>query len=678
MPKPSVCLNMIVKNESARIERALASVTATVKVIFLHDTGSTDDTIAKAYEFADAHNIPIHVSCGTFENFSQARNEAFRIAKTMNGAGDLPWCQFALLMDADMELVVEAPSVFHKLKATAVSYDMMQKGGTVSYMNRRLVNLQTGKDDIYVGVTHEYIDLPAYGLISGAMFVDHADGANRTEKYKRDAQLLEEDLRTNPNNGRSLFYLGNSYADWGLADSTVLPYAIDAYTKRITLGGWDEETHQAMISRASCELRRDNPARFVQGMVEAYNFRPSRAEPLYELAKYYRERGDHAASLLFSKAGVNIPRPNDVLFVNDFVYSHGLRYEYAVEGYYDEAERNRAFQVTDDLALDPTCPADLRWSARSNLYWFTKPLSHYCGSFKDRQINFLPPRGYTAMNPSIEVCNGKIKCNVRAVNYKIDEHGRYMIGDKGCQEAPIDTRNFVLTLDDSLDTQKVSEVIWHRPEATFPLVTGLEDIRLWRFHGEMYFTATVREQNYHGHCQMVQGKLVHDIDDKYMMVDDWKVISDGDKPEKNWMPMPANGGAPRFMYRCDTVTIPEGLKRVATVHPVKIDVNNISGSSQLIEFKSGLLGIVHEAATGPDGKRTYWHRFAWFEKDGMLRRLSLPFVFLDRQIEFCAGLAYHPNRNDLIISFGVRDAEAHLATVSIEEVAMMCWKFHEN
>ena len=98
----------------------------------------------------------------------------------------------------------------------------------------------------------------------------------------------------------------------------------------------------------------------------------------------------------------------------------------------------------------------------------------------------------------------------------------------------------------------------------------------------------------------------------------------------------------------------------------------------MIPFKAGWIAVVHEASTDPHGKRTYWHRFVWFDADLMVRRLSLPFVFLDRQIEFCAGLAYHPNGNDLIISYGVRDAEAHLATVSIEEVAAMVWKFHEN
>jgi glycosyltransferase involved in cell wall biosynthesis len=670
--KPSLCLNMIVKNEAARIERCLRSVLPYVKAVYLHDTGSTDNTPGIAWELADAAGVPIHISNGPFENFSQARNDAFAIAQNVNGSGALPWCQFALLMDADMELVVDDPHAFDVMVASAASYDMMQKGGTVSYMNRRIVNLDACTPP-YVGVTHEYIDLGAAALITGAWFRDHADGSNRVNKYERDIALLKQGVIDEPTNRRYWYYLGNSYRDGNQPEE-----AIAAYTKCIEMGGWDEETHSAMMNRACCWKDTGNLPGFLTGMVEAYNFRPSRAEPLYDLAKHYREKGDHAASLLFSKAGVNIKRPNDVLFVNDFVYSHGLRYEYSIEGYYDEAERNRAFQVTDDLALDPTCPSDIRWSARSNLYWHTKPLRAYCSSFSDRRVHIALPKGYTGMNPSVEVCGDRIYCNIRAVNYRMDEQGRYMIGEKDCNDAPIDTRNFLCTMTDDFSVQKIREIIWHRPQAVFPQVTGLEDIRLWRFHGQQYFSATVREQNYGGLCQMVQGKLTYDIDDQFMLVEDWKVISDGDQHQKNWMPMPAEGGNPRYMYRLDTVVIPEGLKRVAEVMPTKVHVSDISGSSQVIPFKSGLLAVVHEASTDPQGKRTYWHRFAWFEKDGYLRRLSLPFVFNDRQIEFCAGLAYHPNNKDLIISYGVRDAEAHLATVSIEEVAMMCWKFHEN
>lgn len=676
MPKPSLCLNMIVKNEAARIERCLRSVLPFVKSVCVLDTGSTDHTVEMIEAMCTAFDVCCHVGRGDFKDFSQARNEAFKLAQDVNGKDRMPWVQFALLMDADMEFVVDAPSVLHKLNANALSYDMIQKGGHVSYHNRRVVNLEWGTPP-YVGVTHEYVDVPTAGLIEGARFIDHADGANRADKYVRDAQLLEEALKTDPNNGRYLYYLGNTYRDWGGTDKTVLPYAMDAYDKRIKLGGWDEETHSAMMHLAGVRKDLGHPAGYVSRMIDAYNFRPSRAEPLYDLAKYYREKGDPAASLLFSKQGMKVPRPNDLLFVNDFVYEHGLRFEYSVCGFYDEKERNSAFQVTDDLALDPTCPENERQASRRNLYWYTKPLRDYCPSFRDSKVTIPLPDGYTGMNPSVEVCNGHILCNIRAVNYKIDEHGRYMIGPKECNDAPIDTRNFVCKMDGDFNVEKIREIIWDRPLPKFPQVTGLEDVRLYRYRGHLYFSACVREQASNGTCQQYRGQLVHDIDDKYMLAKNVSPISGENAIEKNWMPISERDH--EFMYRLDRVVYTNTEQQPMEVkHPTKLHVGDISGSSQLIPFRHGWIAVTHEAATGPDDKRTYWHRFAWFNIDGELRRLSLPFVFCAKQIEFCAGLAYHPNNEDLIISFGVRDEEAHLAKVNIEEVAQMVWKFHEN
>jgi glycosyltransferase involved in cell wall biosynthesis len=670
--KPSICLNMIVKNEGERMERCLRSVLPHVKAVVIYDTGSTDRTKDIVREVCGQFGVEDRVVDGEFVNFSQARNAAWAAARYANTQGLIPWCQHALLMDADMELVVDDPKALFNLDAAAVSYNMMQTGGALTYANRRIVNLDVATDEIYRGVTHEYIDLPGNGAISGARFIDHADGANRKDKYVRDLALLEPEVEKDPTDSRSWFYLAQTYRDMGNRQHD----AIRCYTRHIELNGWDEEVHQSMMNRALCYSSLNDVPRFISGMIEAYNFRPQRAEPLYELAKFFRERGNNAAALLFAKQGVNTPRPDDLLFVNDFIHAHGLRYEYAIAGFYDPKEKNRAFQVTDDLALDPSAPATFRWSARANLYWFNETLIRHCPSFRTREINFLPPRGYTAMNPSVEVFDGKIRCNVRCVNYKIDEQGRYMIGEKECHDAPIETRNFVLSLDGELDTLNSREIIWHRPQAKFPLVIGLEDVRLYRAQGDLWFSACVREQASNGTCQQLRGKLVHDHDDHYLLVDEWQMMSGEGAVEKNWMPK-LGVDQQEFMYRLDKVYHAESGE--ITKHESKTFVGDISGSSQLVPFRHGWLAVTHEASSDPNtGKRTYWHRFAWFNIDGELRRLSLPFVFEDKQIEFCAGLAYHPNGDDLIISYGVRDAVAKLAVVKIEEVAQMIWKFHES
>jgi hypothetical protein len=81
------------------------------------------------------------------------------------------------------------------------------------------------------------------------------------------------------------------------------------------------------------------------------------------------------------------------------------------------------------------------------------------------------------------------------------------------------------------------------------------------------------------------------------------------------------------------------------------------GGSQLVQFRGGWLGLIHEVAHG--GHRVYEHRWVWLDNSLTLKRWSLPFVFRERQaIEFAAGLAI--TGSSVVASFGVRDAEAWL------------------
>ena len=48
--------------------------------------------------------------------------------------------------------------------------------------------------------------------------------------------------------------------------------------------------------------------------------------------------------------------------------------------------------------------------------------------------------------------------------------------------------------------------------------------------------------------------------------------------------------------------------------------------------------------------------------------MSRHFFFRAKGVEFAAGLAWRPDEQQLLISFGVRDAESWIASVSADEV----------
>jgi glycosyltransferase involved in cell wall biosynthesis/predicted GH43/DUF377 family glycosyl hydrolase len=644
--------NCILRNEAAVLPRCLASIIPHVDCGIVVDTGSTDgtpDIVKKA--FADAGK-PLELGAAEFINFSDARNLALLLAR----ASTLPW-DYLVLSDADMTLVVDDPDWKRQLNG-GLAYDVRQVAGTLNYWNRRILNRNATGD--YKCPTHEFLDVPTAGNIDGIWFKDHADGHNRPGKFERDIKLLEEMLKTETNEGliqRAHFYLGQSYFDaknWGKA--------AEHYKIRASLGGFAEEQWNAQLHYAHALGNLGRHAEFLWEMLRAYQMRPSRAEVLYDAARFFRERGENHSSLLFSEAGMQIKRPDDQLFVNDFVYKSGCREEFSICAYYAGGKiRDRGAQVCNELALEGS------EQARGNMYWYLRPLSEHVPSFKPKRLRFEPPEGWAATNPSVINYQGKPLVLVRTVNYTITPEGVYAIRGKDgtCSPDwfvnPINTRNYLVHLSDALDVIEVDELPlpenW--PEPKFHPVRGLEDSRLFEWQGALWTISNVRELNAEGWCEQIISPL-------NARGRPWKKILPKErKHEKNWMPL-VDGDNLHFIYRLGTALKVDGS--VFNNYDPGFDASHISGGSQVIEVPGGLLCLVHEARTIPGrSNRYYQHRFALMVHGAGIR-LSPPFVFHDKQIEFAAGLAYFPDKRQLMASYGVMDREAWTAAMDLDDV----------
>ena len=285
---------MIVKNEQNTIERLLNSVRTIIDYWVICDTGSTDRTKDIIIEFFKKHQINGELIDTKWKNFGLNRTEAYEYAKKAFDY-DKNKSNYILFLDADM--VLENKN-FNKESLTKDVYYLIQSNNILEYQNVRLIN--TSIECKIIGSTHEYYDYDqncSQELLNTLKINDIGDGGSKEDKFERDIKLLKEDLEKNPNDTRTLFYLANSYRD-----SLQYDLAIETYLKKIQIGGWDEETWNSYYTIGNIYYTQDN-SKCIDYYLQAYNYRPSRAEPIYQIVKYYREKENYNLCYLFDKIG---------------------------------------------------------------------------------------------------------------------------------------------------------------------------------------------------------------------------------------------------------------------------------------------------------------------------------------------------------------------------------------
>ena len=340
-PRTNICLTMIVKNEVKVLPRLFRSVKDYIDYYVIVDTGSTDDTIELIKRKMAGYGIDGEVHEREWVNFGVNRQQALELALAAEKA------DWLLFIDADEELGVSDPKFYEKLEP-GVSYDLEKHHSGLRYAVPHLVNIRTTRVK-WEGPVHNYLvtleGSQQRRLLKEVWIIYHpgegakSQGMTQEQKYLRDAKLLEQHLRQHPDNARSQFYLGQSYKHAGH-----LEQAYEAYRKRVAMRGWAEETFVAQLEVGRIAILLQEPEEVVlRELLAAYEMRPTRAEPLYELARYFRLKKMYGKAYLFAKAGVHTPRPNDRLFVSQNVYDWQLLDELGISAYWiDDYSESRA------------------------------------------------------------------------------------------------------------------------------------------------------------------------------------------------------------------------------------------------------------------------------------------------------------------------------------------------
>lgn len=338
---------MIVRDEAAVIERCLRSVRGLIQTWVICDTGSSDRTGALIADVLDG--IPGELHQCDWVDFGYNRTDLMERAY---GKAD-----YLLLIDADMTITYE------NLRLRAVTADsyLLRHDENPEYWVKRLV--RGDRRWRFVGPTHEYITTEGperTEKLDGIVIHHHADGGTRPEKFERDLALLSADLERNPEDGRSVFYLAQTYRDLDRLDE-----AIELYRRRASMGGWEEEVFYSQYQVGVLRERLGDHDGAVGCLLAAWETRPSRAEPLYELAWMFRARRLHHPAHMIAARGIGIPVPDDTLFVHRWVYEWGLLFEYSIAAYWT-GRQQAALDACDRLLGMRSLPVAYREQAKAN------------------------------------------------------------------------------------------------------------------------------------------------------------------------------------------------------------------------------------------------------------------------------------------------------------------------
>ena len=356
----TIALCMIVKNEATVITRAFDSVKNFVDYYCICDTGSSDGTQDTIRDYFKEHNLSGEVYNREWVDFAHNRTEAFEFAKGH--------CDYLMTLDADeviAPLVDDHPLLTHKV-------DELPK------FEGDRIDIKTKYDELYYTRTQFYKDgwswkwhwpvheicqhphkdgTPVSQTIKNMCNIPTNEGARAKypQRYKKDALVLERWLVDNPKDARAWFYLAQSYRD-----AREPAKGLDSLDKCIEFSQWDEEIWACKLRQARYRVEGGHdPSSVTAYYLDAYNFRPSRAEPLHDLLSYYRYSGRFVLGVMLGEIALSIPMSKDILFVEEEIYRWKIKDELSICYYWTnqfkkarklmkQILRNKKLQISEE------------------------------------------------------------------------------------------------------------------------------------------------------------------------------------------------------------------------------------------------------------------------------------------------------------------------------------------
>jgi Glycosyl transferase family 2 len=372
----TICLNMIVKNESHIITKTLENLCSYVDfdAYYISDTGSTDNTIDLIRRFFSQRNIPGHIEQVEWRDFGFNRTLALQMAFNKT--------DYLFIFDADDSIHGD----FRLPRELTHDSYQLKIGETFVYMRTLIVNNR--KRWRYIGVLHEYISCvdkeESSVTIHGGYYVESGRIGSRNQdpnKYLKDAAVLERGFQEENKNancgqesggGRALaeryaFYCAQSWMDAGPA---YIDKAIEWYLRVLLQNNWKQEKYYSALCLGNLYDKKGDKYASLKYFSKTIEYDEERIEGIAAMMDNLRADGNHVlVNALYHKYKNYNKYPQNKLFLSTDKYNDYIEYNNSVSAFYVSDKRS-GYECCKAILRNNIMPYHYMTSTYTNLAFY--------------------------------------------------------------------------------------------------------------------------------------------------------------------------------------------------------------------------------------------------------------------------------------------------------------------
>ena len=512
--KKTICLNMIVKNESHVIVKTLNNLCDKINFSYwvICDTGSTDNTKEVIIDFFKEKNIPGELLEHEWKDFGHNRTLALESAYNKT--------DLLFIFDADDEIVGDLV-LPHTYEHDGYTFNF---GNDVVYIRPLLINNR--KRWRFVGVLHEYLacleNSTPHKNIEGNYYIVSGRTGNRSQnpnKYLDDANILKKahyDVLESDYglSCRYAFYCAQSYKDSGYMDE-----AIEWYKKCLDLNMWLQEKYVSAFAIGNMYMAKNDMKNALKYWYKTIEYDPERIEGIINAINYLTKEGDHLiVNALYHRFKNYSKKLVGKLFMVDSCYKDQLEYNNAISAFYVN-DKQSGYECCKKIFMNRDANDSLMKATISNFLFYIDLFNEEKDTIKTRLFylvddiigdfgrknDTIEPNMITCWNKLFDIC----RCLLCAPTSPSMSHLTKKSGDSimitftTCKRLDLFTQTVYSILNHWLDVKSICT--WFCVDDN----SSDEDRRRMRslFPWIQYYMKTVEEKGHRNSMNIIWNKL---------------------------------------------------------------------------------------------------------------------------------------------------------------------------